>query len=111
MKSVVAAIAAFTLVALLGGCAERNPTDTNPDARLTGNSKVLVAYFTWSGHLKTISHWIADETGADYIRVLANDPYPTTYNETVDRAKVEKEKGPIMSVHCRNMRNTLAVTG
>ena len=93
MKSVVAAIAAFALVALLGGCAERNPTDTNPDARLTGNSKVLVAYFTWSGHLKTISHWIADETGADYIRVLANDPYPTDYGETADRAKVEKEKG------------------
>ncbi|MBP5767890.1 MAG: hypothetical protein J6W51_02060, partial [Fibrobacter sp.] len=49
--------------------------------------------FTWSGHLKTISHWIADETGADYIRVLAKDPYPLTYNETVDRAKVEKDKG------------------
>lgn len=93
IKISIVAFALLLVASLFSGCAERNPTDTNEDARLTGNSKILVAYFTWSGHLKTISHWIADETGADYIRVLAKDPYPLTYNETVDRAKVEKEKG------------------
>lgn len=93
IKISIVAFTLFLVASLFSGCAERNPTDTNEDARLTGNSKILVAYFTWSGHLKTISHWIADETGADYIRVLAKDPYPLTYNETVDRAKVEKDKG------------------
>ena len=93
IKISIVVFALLLVASLFSGCAERNPTDTNEDARLTGNSKILVAYFTWSGHLKTISHWIADETGADYIRVLAKDPYPLTYDETVDRAKVEKEKG------------------
>lgn len=58
------------------------------EAETTGN-KILVVYFSWSGNLDKMAHWVADETGGDLYRVTAKDPYPENYNETADRAKSE----------------------
>lgn len=55
------------------------------------DDKVLVVYFSWSGHLDRMAHWIADETGGDLYRVAAKDPYPAEYHETADRAKMEQD--------------------
>ena len=46
IKISIVAFALLLVASLFSGCAERNPTDTNEDARLTGNSKILVTYFT-----------------------------------------------------------------
>ena len=73
------------------GCAERNRADQNADADFSKKSDVLVVYFTWSGHLRSMAHWIADEVGADYARILRKEEYPVSYNETVDVAKKEKD--------------------
>lgn len=54
-------------------------------------NKVLVVYFSWSGHLDSMAHWVADETGGDLYRVTAADPYPEDYNATADRAKQEQD--------------------
>jgi len=56
-------------------------------------NKVLVVYFSWSGHLDSMAHWVADETGGDLYRVTAADPYPEDYNATADRAKQEQDDG------------------
>lgn len=58
--------------------------------KATGNN-ILVVYFSWSGHLDSMAHWVADETGGDLYRVTAKDPYPTDYNQTADRAKSEQD--------------------
>ena len=53
--------------------------------------KVLVVYFSYTGHLDSMAHWIADETGGDIVRVTAKEAYPDDYDETVDRAKKERD--------------------
>ena len=69
-----------------------SPTESSADKgnEATGNS-ILVVYFSWSGHLDSMAHWVADETGGDLYRVTAKDPYPTDYNQTADRAKSEQD--------------------
>ncbi len=54
-------------------------------------SQTLVVYFSWSGHLDSMAHWVADETGGDLVRVTAKEPYPDNYNDTADRAKLEQD--------------------
>ena len=58
-----------------------------------GGNNILVVYFSWSGHLDSMAHWVADETGGDLYRVTAKDPYPENYNQTADRAKEEQDNG------------------
>lgn len=65
-----------------------DPSDTQ-----TADNKILVVYFSWSGHLDSMAHWVADETGGDLYRVTAADPYPEDYNATADRAKQEQDDG------------------
>ncbi|MBR4914860.1 MAG: hypothetical protein IKZ42_06240 [Clostridiales bacterium] len=55
--------------------------------------KILVVYFSWSGNLHKMAGWIADETGADIVRIEAKDPYPSDYKKTADRAKKEQDDG------------------
>ena len=85
----------------LASCATRTPTDNKAEATVKGASKVLVAYMTWSGHLRTLSEWVADETGGELFRILVKDEYPKEYSDTTERAKEEREKGirPELSTH------------
>ena len=83
----------FALALLsLAGCAERNRADQNADVDFSKKGDVLVVYFTWSGHLRTMAHWIADEVGADYARILRKEEYSIGYNETADVAKKATKK-------------------
>ena len=99
MSSKIKKIASFLLcttlmMTLLAGCGGGS-TDApqTEETNLTNDSKVLVVYFSWSGHLQTMSHWIADETGGDIVRVVTKEPYPEDYNATADRAKKEQDDG------------------
>lgn len=56
-------------------------------------SKPLVVYFSYTGNVDKMAHWIAEETGADLVRVTAKEAYPEDYNATVDRAKQEQDAG------------------
>ena len=86
-------LVAAIMTAALAGCAERNRAPQVDEQDLTKETSVLVVYFTWSGHLDSMAHWIADETGGDILRVLAKNEYPESYNDTADRAKKEKDDG------------------
>ena len=95
IKKIASIILCVTLMmTLLAGCGGRS-TDVpqTEETDLTNDSKVLVVYFSWSGHLQTMSHWIADETGGDIVRVVTKEPYPEDYNATADRAKKEQDDG------------------
>lgn len=61
------------------------------DINTQDTNRILVVYFSWSGHLDSMAHWVADETGGDLYRVTAADPYPEDYNATADRAKQEQD--------------------
>ena len=93
IKLISLILAAVMITAALAGCAERTRAPQVDEQDLTKDTSVLVVYFTWSGHLDSMAHWIADETGGDILRVLAKDEYPESYNDTADRAKQEKDDG------------------
>ena len=72
---------------------EHSDTQTsNAGDNNTGDGKILVVYFSYTGHLDSMANWIADETGGDLIRVSAKDAYPEDYDDTVDRAKKEQDE-------------------
>lgn len=75
------------------GMAEQVPSEASsvPDSEGTEGGKILVVYFSWSGNLDKMAHWVADETGGDLFRVSAKDPYPENYDQTADRAKQEQD--------------------
>ena len=69
------------------------PDETEQEPTAETDGKILVVYFSWSGNLDKMAHWVADETGGDLIRVTAKEAYPEDYNATADRAKKEKDDG------------------
>lgn len=94
MRKVLSLIlTAILLVAALAGCASHERASQNEEQDLTKDTKVLIVYFSWSGNLDKMAHWVADETGGDIVRVLAKEEYPADYNATADRAKKEQDDG------------------
>lgn len=47
---VLVAVIAVIGMRLLGGGGSHTGIDNNPEAEVSGDSKVLVAYFSWSGN-------------------------------------------------------------
>lgn len=86
-------LALVLIVTALAGCGSRTRAPQNAEEKLDNETKVLVVYFSWSGHLDSMAHWIADETGGDIIRVLAKEEYPDSYDDTASRAKNEVDNG------------------
>ena len=58
-----------------------------------GASKVLVAYYTRTGHTRLIAHQISRALGARIFEIRTADPYPEDYEEQVAVAQRQKEAG------------------
>lgn len=81
---------------------EENGTDSD--------SNVLVAYFSWAdnaaleddvdavsspsvippGNVQQLAGWVQDETGGDLFAIRVTDPYPSDWDECLDRANQER---------------------
>ena len=44
--------------------------DNSPESEVHGDSRVLVAYFSWSGNGQQMARWIAEETGGEVFRIV-----------------------------------------
>lgn len=75
--------------------------DNNPESKLSNDSKVLVAYFSWSGNGQQMARWISEETGGDLFRIVPAEPYGKDFDSCADRAKNELDNGirPELSEH------------
>lgn len=94
LKVVITIMAIVLLTAILVACGTSpQAADTKPEEPVKGESKILVAYFSWSGHLQQMASWVADEAGGELFRILPEEAYPTDYDETADRAKSERDNG------------------
>ena len=62
----------------------------NPDTP-SGNSKILVAYFSWGGTTQRMAEEIVRQTGADIFRIEPVVPYPTEYTPCTEVAREEKD--------------------
>jgi len=71
----------------------------------TGNNKILVAYFSWSGNARTLAGQIAQATGGDLFEIRTVTPYPNNYDECINVAREEQNKNarPAISGSVANM--------
>ncbi|WP_195532961.1 flavodoxin [Bacteroides finegoldii] len=68
-----------------------NPEEPGEDPETpNGDSKILVAYFSWGGTTQRMAEEIARQTGADIFRIEPIVPYPTDYTECTEVAQEEK---------------------
>lgn len=67
-----------------------NQPGDNPDTP-NGDSKILVAYFSWSGTTQRMAEEIVRQTGADIFRIEPVVPYPTEYTPCTEVAREEKD--------------------
>lgn len=97
---VVIAVIAVVLMKLLGG-GSHTGIDNNPEAEVAGESRVLVAYFSWSGNGQQMARWISEETGGELFRIVPEESYGEDYEACADRAKNELDNGirPELSSH------------
>ena len=86
-------------------------TGTTP-AESADPSRILVAYFSWAdnavleddvdavtspsvippGNVQQLAGWVQDETGGDLFTIRVTDPYPSDWDECLDRAHQEREE-------------------
>ena len=97
---VVAIIAAFVVTMIMRNT-RKSGIDNDPEAPISGESNVLVAYFSWSGNVQQMSRWIAEETGSDIFRIVPEESYGEEFGSCADRAKNELDNGirPAISEH------------
>ena len=76
-----------------------NPeTPANPETP-SDNSKILVAYFSWSGNTETIAKRIAELTGGTLYEIQPATPYTSNYQElayTVARNELDTDARPAL---------------
>lgn len=72
--------------------------DNEPEAPVSGESKILVAYFSHSGNTQQLANMVAQETGGELFRIVPETPYGS---DLFDRAKNELDNGtrPAISSH------------
>jgi len=103
MKLLSAFTALLVLCASLSACGsgDRTAIDNSPESTVSGDSKVLVAYFSWSGNGQQMVRWIAEETGGDLFRIVPAEPYGEDFDFCADCAKNELDSQirPELSEH------------
>ena len=69
-----------------------NPEEPGEDPETpNGDSKILVAYFSWGGTTQRMAEEIVRQTGADIFRIEPVVPYPTEYTPCTEVAREEKD--------------------
>ena len=68
-----------------------NPENPNPSDTLSGESNILVAYFSWSGNTERMAEQIVAQTGADLFSIEPVTPYPEDYTACTEVALEERD--------------------
>ena len=77
---------------------DNKETVANPETPTDG-SKILVAYFSWSGSMRTVANRIAQLTGGTLYEIQPATPYTTNYQElayTVARNELDTDARPAL---------------
>jgi flavodoxin len=69
------------------------------------NSKILIAYFSWSGNAKALAEQIARETDGVLFEIKTKTVYPDTYNEctVVARQELDSNARPALVASVTDM--------
>ena len=90
--AILSVITALTFAACGGN--DGGDQTNKPNDELTGESNVLVTYFSWSSsnNTKTMAEYIAEYTGGEIFRIQPKTPYTSNYNDVLDVAQKEKNE-------------------
>lgn len=69
----------------LGGGSSGQPSSV-------GTSKILVAYFSQTGHTRTLANQIHDQAGGDLFEIVPSKAYTSDYNALTSQAQQEKNE-------------------
>lgn len=74
-------------------------------AKDTSKPKILIAYFSWSGHTKQIADEIHKQVGGDMFEITPKTPYTKDIDKLSGIALEEQEKNerPALKTHVKNM--------
>ena len=94
-----------------------------------GQGNVLVAYFSWAdnavleddvdavsspsvippGNVQQLAGWVQEETGGDLFSIKVTDPYPSDWDECLDRAneEVSEDTRPELTENVENWISTI----
>ena len=118
VKTIAALLLVLIMAAAMAGCTDSSKTDSNSDARISGqsgensedketgtdtsgsneeleskdsveNGKILVAYFSHSGNTKKITEEIQSKTGGELFEIKTVNAYSDDYDTVLDEAKKE----------------------
>lgn len=64
--------------------------ETNAATETTGDSNILVAYFSWSGNTEAMANLIAEQTGGTLFEIAPATPYTDDYDALLDVAQQEQ---------------------
>lgn len=92
-------VGAFIVFQLFGG--RNSAIDNEAEPEVAGESKVLVAYFSWTGNVQQMARWVSEATGGELFRIVPEVPYGDNFNECADRAQEElkNQERPAISSH------------
>ena len=100
LKMILSAMLALFLLVPLSACSsggdkQGNAEPPKSNETLTGESRILVAYFSWSSshNTETMAEYVAGATGGELFRLIPETPYTTDYDAVIDQAQKEKNEG------------------
>ena len=100
LKRMLSAMLALLLIFSLAACSsggdkQGNAEPPKSNETLTGDSRILVAYFSWSSshNTETMAGYVAEATRGELFRLIPETPYTTDYNAVIDQAQKEKNEG------------------
>lgn len=90
--------------------AESEEASSSPAPTASGESNVLIAYFSWAenavlegdvdavtspsvlapGNVQQLAGWVQEETGGDLFSIQVTDPYPSDWDVCLERANQER---------------------
>lgn len=95
MKKSLLSILSLLITLTMMSCSDDEPKTEVPgddnNTEVPGNSKILVAYFSWGGTTQRMAQQIQQATGADLFRIEPVVPYPTEYTPCTQVAREEKD--------------------
>ena len=102
LLSIIFLVLCVACIFSLSACGQQNNDaviDNTPEESVTGDSNILVAYFSWSGNTQQVADWISDKTGGEIFRITPEVNY--TNDDVFDRAQEELNNGtrPPLSSH------------
>lgn len=90
MKKILKSVVSMIAIIWMTSCrsSSNSPIDNSPEKEVTGESKVLVFYFSYSGNTRTVARVISEELNSDIFRIVVSEPYTddTLYSRAQEEA-------------------------